>query len=64
MLVEFYARELIAQQQQQQAQNPAVPRLMEPQPTATDSHSDGMYMRSREKRRADQPEVRQTPTPP
>ncbi|GIJ91488.1 hypothetical protein Asppvi_010454 [Aspergillus pseudoviridinutans] len=63
MLVEFYAREIIAQQQQQQAQNPAVPRPIDP-PTATDSQSDGMYMRSREKRRTDQPEVRQTPTPP
>ncbi|KAL4910801.1 hypothetical protein BDW74DRAFT_2723 [Aspergillus multicolor] len=52
MLVEFYAREIVAQQQQHQ-----------PQPQAglmtRESESDGMYMRSRA-----QPEVRQTSTPP
>jgi hypothetical protein len=63
MLVEFYAREVVAQQQQQ-----AMPQTGVPSPfgssTVSDSQSDAMYMRSREKRHPDQPEVRQTPTPP
>ncbi|KAL4939874.1 cyclin-domain-containing protein [Aspergillus oleicola] len=50
MLVEFYAREIVAQQQHQ------------PQPqVGLSAESDGMYMRSRDTR---QPEVRQTSTPP
>ncbi|KAL4934057.1 putative cyclin-dependent protein kinase complex component [Aspergillus undulatus] len=50
MLVEFYAREIVAQQQHQ------------PQPQAgLTAESDGTYMRSRDTR---QPEVRQTSTPP
>ncbi|KAL4796677.1 cyclin-domain-containing protein [Aspergillus venezuelensis] len=50
MLVEFYAREIVAQQQSQ------------PQPqVGLSSESDAMYMRSRDTR---QPEVRQTSTPP
>ncbi|PTU16964.1 hypothetical protein P175DRAFT_0488334 [Aspergillus ochraceoroseus IBT 24754] len=66
MLVEFYAREIITLQQQQQQQQP--PLLGVPgsgnAPTTRESESDGMYMRSREKRQPEQPEVRQTPTPP
>ena len=57
MLVEFYAREIVSQQQ---TTVPSVPR---PIPgTATDA-SDAMYMRTREKRR-DPTELGQTPTPP
>ncbi|PWY77247.1 cyclin-domain-containing protein [Aspergillus sclerotioniger CBS 115572] len=59
MLVEFYAREVVAQQQQQLSQ-PAIPRSIDP----TDNQSEGMYMRTRDKPRTDQPEIRQTPTPP
>lgn len=59
MLVEFYAREIVAQQQQQPM---AVPRAIIP-PTSSDSYSDAMYMRSRDKRR-DHSDVGQTPTPP
>ncbi|KAE8323479.1 cyclin-domain-containing protein [Aspergillus sergii] len=65
MLVEFYAREIVAQQQQQQqiASQTGVPRPFGSS-TGTDPQSDAMYMRSHEKRRPDQPEIRQTPTPP
>lgn len=49
MLVEFYAREIVTQQQQSQPQV----GLRE------GSQSDGMYMRDTR-----QPEVRQTSTPP
>ncbi|RAK71738.1 putative cyclin-dependent protein kinase complex component [Aspergillus fijiensis CBS 313.89] len=64
MLVEFYAREIVSQQQQQQQQSQSgIPRSIHA-PPAVDSQSDGMYMRTREKHRPDQPEVRQTPTPP
>lgn len=58
MLVEFYAREIVAQQQQQQM---AAPRAI--QPSMSDSHADAMYMRTRDKR-WDQPELGQTHTPP
>jgi len=54
MLVEFYAREVIAQQQQMAAR--AIP------PSMSDSQSDAMYMRSRDKHRDHA--VGQTPTPP
>ncbi|CEO58745.1 Putative PHO85 cyclin-7 [Penicillium brasilianum] len=57
MLVEFYAREIVAQQQQQ---HQSVPRPINP---ASDSAADAMYMRSRDKRQ-DQPDFGQTPTPP
>lgn len=57
MLVEFYAREIVAQQQQKQQ---SIPRPINP---ASDSAADAMYMRSRDKRR-DQPDFGQTPTPP
>ncbi|KAJ5166728.1 uncharacterized protein N7482_005509 [Penicillium canariense] len=63
MLVEFYAREIVAQQQQQQQQQrqpQSVPRAINPAP---DAASDAMYMRSHDKRR-DQPDFGQTPTPP
>lgn len=50
MLVEFYAREIVAQQQSQD-------------PSPSQSQSESMYMRSNDKRRMD-PEVRQTSTPP
>lgn len=65
MLVEFYAREIVAQQQQQQqiTSQTEVPRPFGSS-TGTDPQSDAMYMRSHEKRRPDQPEIRQTPTPP
>ncbi|KAL2809629.1 cyclin-domain-containing protein [Aspergillus granulosus] len=59
MLVEFYAREIIAQQQQQP--QAALPRPI-PAPTGQDYESDGVYMR--EKRHPDHSEVRQTSTPP
>ncbi|RAL15595.1 putative cyclin-dependent protein kinase complex component [Aspergillus homomorphus CBS 101889] len=62
MLVEFYAREIASQQQQQQSQL-GIPHSIHPPPTMG-SQSDGMYMRAREKQRPDQSEVRQTPTPP
>lgn len=55
MLVEFYAREVVAQQQQMAAPR-AIPQSM------SDSQSDAMYMRSHDKRR-DQG-LGQTPTPP
>ncbi|KAJ5727209.1 hypothetical protein N7493_005029 [Penicillium malachiteum] len=55
MLVEFYAREIVSQQQN------SVPR---PIPgSGTDSPTDAMYMRSREKARHPA-ELGQTPTPP
>ena len=53
MLVEFYAREVVAQQPH------SLPRAIDPAP---DSYSDAMYMRSRDKR--DHAEFGQTPTPP
>ena len=56
MLVEFYARELVTQQQT------AMPRSINP-PRPSDASTDAMYMRSRDKRR-DQAELSQTPTPP
>ncbi|PYI10615.1 cyclin-domain-containing protein [Aspergillus sclerotiicarbonarius CBS 121057] len=59
MLVEFYAREIVAQQQQHLSQ-PAIPRSIDP----TETQSEGMYMRTRDKPRSNQPEIRQTPTPP
>ncbi|EAW11875.1 putative cyclin-dependent protein kinase complex component [Aspergillus clavatus NRRL 1] len=59
MLVEFYAREIIAQQQQQQQAQPHPIN-----PSASDPHADTMYMRSHEKHRATPPEPRQTSTPP
>ncbi|KAJ5312744.1 hypothetical protein PENANT_c007G02342 [Penicillium antarcticum] len=58
MLVEFYAREVVTQQQQQHQMS--LPRPIDP---ARDPNSDAMYMRSRDKYR-DHPEVGQTPTPP
>ncbi|KAJ5092035.1 hypothetical protein NUU61_006905 [Penicillium alfredii] len=58
MLVEFYAREVLSQQQ---PQHTIVPRALNP--PAMDSYSDAMYMRSPDKRR-DPLEVGQTPTPP
>ncbi|KAL4874642.1 cyclin-domain-containing protein [Aspergillus karnatakaensis] len=60
MLVEFYAREVIAQQQQR-AQAQA--GLSHP-PTSREAETDGTYMRSRDARQPNHPEVRQTPTPP
>ncbi|KAJ5563238.1 hypothetical protein N7535_008402 [Penicillium sp. DV-2018c] len=48
MLVEFYAREVITQQQQQQYQG-SLPRSIDS--PASDTHSDAMYMRTREKPR-------------
>ncbi|KAL2861026.1 putative cyclin-dependent protein kinase complex component [Aspergillus lucknowensis] len=63
MLVKFYAREIIAQQQQNQQPQVGLSRPI-PTSTAREPESDGMYMRSREKRHSDHPEVRQTPTPP
>ena len=65
MLVEFYAREIVSQQQQQQqiASQTEVPRPFGSS-TGMESPSDAMYMRPHEKRRPDQPEIRQTPTPP
>lgn len=62
MLVEFYAREVVAQQQQQH--QTSGPRDINP-PSVMDSpsSSDAMYMRSRDRRR-DQQEPSQTPTPP
>ena len=50
MLVEFYAREIVGQQQSQPQLQVALP-----------ADSDAMYMRSRDTR---QPEVHQTSTPP
>jgi hypothetical protein len=65
MLVEFYAREVVAQQQQQQQQqaHPTIPHHINPPPTS-DQGSDGIHMRTRERRDLDRPKVRQTPTPP
>ncbi|KAL4868628.1 hypothetical protein BDV12DRAFT_185830 [Aspergillus spectabilis] len=58
MLVEFYAREIIAQQQQQPQPQVGLSR------TAQEPESDGMYMRSRESRHPNHSEARQTSTPP
>jgi hypothetical protein len=58
MLVEFYAREVVAQQQQQRQHT--LPRAVDPAP---DAYSDAMYMRSRDKPHG-QAEFGQTPTPP
>lgn len=61
MLVEFYAREVVAQHQQHQTSGP---RDINPSSMMdSQSSSDAMYMRSRERRR-DQQELSQTPTPP
>ncbi|KAL4893299.1 cyclin-domain-containing protein [Aspergillus ambiguus] len=60
MLVEFYAREVVAQQQQRQT--PTIPNHINP--PASEHASDAMYMRTRERRDTDQHKVRQTPTPP
>ncbi|KAF4765478.1 hypothetical protein HAV15_003644 [Penicillium sp. str.  len=57
MLVEFYAREVVTQQQQQHRN---LPRAIDP---PADTYSDAMYMRSRDKPR-DHAEFGQTPTPP
>lgn len=60
MLVEFYAREIVTQQQQQiQASSPQAGASTAPYP-----QSDEMHMRTREKHNLGQSEVRQTPTPP
>ncbi|KAL2823755.1 cyclin-domain-containing protein [Aspergillus cavernicola] len=59
MLVEFYAREIVAQQQPQVG----LPRPVNPA-SAREADSDGMYMRSREPRQHNPSEVRQTATPP
>lgn len=56
MLVEFYAREVVAQQQQQQT---TLPRAINP---ASDAYSDAMYMRSRDKSH-EHAAFGQTPTP-
>ncbi|KAJ5199789.1 hypothetical protein N7491_009414 [Penicillium cf. griseofulvum] len=58
MLVEFYAREVVTQQQQHHR---TLPR--EIAPPSTDAYSDAMYMRSRDKPRS-HAEFGQTPTPP
>ncbi|CAI7585766.1 unnamed protein product [Penicillium glandicola] len=58
MLVEFYAREVVTQQQQQHHRS--LPRVIDP---PSDTYSDAMYMRSRDKPR-DHAEFGQTPTPP
>lgn len=60
MLVEFYAREVLAQQQQQPV---AVPRPINPPPMPDSQATDAMYMRSHDKRRP-QAGLGQTPTPP
>ncbi|KAJ5975522.1 hypothetical protein N7481_009229 [Penicillium waksmanii] len=57
MLVEFYAREVVAQQAQERAM--AIPRAINP---PSDPHSEAMYMRSSRDKR--QPGLGQTPTPP
>lgn len=56
MLVEFYAREIVAQRQHQ-LQQMAVPESINPKP-------EDIYTRSRDKRRTSHAEVHQTPTPP
>ncbi|KAJ5177682.1 uncharacterized protein N7500_000381 [Penicillium coprophilum] len=61
MLVEFYAREVVTQQEHQQQHHRSLPR--EIAPPAADPYSDAMYMRSRDKPR-DHAEFGQTPTPP
>ncbi|KAI9042297.1 putative cyclin-dependent protein kinase complex component [Aspergillus affinis] len=58
MLVEFYAREIVTQQQQSQPSPPQAAASTAPYP-----QSGEMYTHTREKR-PDHPEVRQTPTPP
>ncbi|KAI2689936.1 hypothetical protein CBS147355_387 [Penicillium roqueforti] len=58
MLVEFYAREVVTQQQQQHR---SLPRAIDS--PAADAASDAMYMRSRNKPH-DHAEFGQTPTPP
>ncbi|KAJ5291836.1 hypothetical protein N7478_001087 [Penicillium angulare] len=54
MLVEFYAREIVSQQQA------AVPRPI----VGSTSDTDAMYMRSSREKRRDPTELGQTPTPP
>lgn len=61
MLVEFYAREVVAQQQQQ-LQHTSIPRAIHSTPPG--SQMDGVYMRPHDKPRNDHDEIRQTPTPP
>ncbi|KAB8238677.1 putative cyclin-dependent protein kinase complex component [Aspergillus alliaceus] len=63
MLVEFYAREIVSQQQHQTVSQAEIPRPFGSS-TASDPQSDAMYMRPHERRRSDQPEIQQTPTPP
>lgn len=60
MLVEFYAREVLAQQQQQLEKS--VPRPINPPPMQDSQSQEAMYMRNHDKRR--HPELGQTPTPP
>ncbi|OJJ42915.1 hypothetical protein ASPZODRAFT_146484 [Penicilliopsis zonata CBS 506.65] len=60
MLVEFYAREIVAQQQHQQ-QLVAAPIPVNP--SMVNDSSEGMYMR-RDKPQSDPAQVQQTPTPP
>ncbi|KAI9924062.1 hypothetical protein ASPWEDRAFT_170402 [Aspergillus wentii DTO 134E9] len=61
MLVEFYAREVVAQQQQQ-LQHTSIPRAIHTTPPG--SQMDGVYMRPHDKPQNDHDEIRQTPTPP
>lgn len=56
MLVEFYAREVVAQQKQEHM---TLPRTIDP----PDAYSDAMYMQTRDKPRS-HAEFGQTPTPP
>ncbi|PKY01232.1 cyclin-domain-containing protein [Aspergillus campestris IBT 28561] len=62
MLVDFYAREILAQKQQSSPPSVGIPRPMDPSPS--DTSSDAMYMRTRDRPHPREPEVRQTPTPP
>lgn len=62
MLVDFYAREILAQKQQSSPPSVGIPRPMDP--SSSDSPSDAMYMRARDRPHPHEPEVRQTPTPP
>lgn len=59
MLVEFYAREVVTQQQQQQPMDSLTVSA-----SATTDSSDVMYMRSSDKPPRSHPGVGQTPTPP
>ncbi|KAL2382175.1 cyclin-dependent protein kinase complex component [Blastomyces gilchristii SLH14081] len=68
MLVEFYAREVVAQQQQQLPQQPQNPGDGQDHPFSTTGHraKDGAYMEQRPSQREGiiQANVSQTPTPP